>query len=150
MNKQPSAARWPQGIKKTKQRAAVLAELEKAEAPLTAQELSVRLQQAGEEVWLSTIYRILDTFVQNGIVTRTTVLNSGTAVYELAGEQHRHYAVCLLCGKVTPMENCPLESFLPRLSDREFHVLGHRLQMFGYCGGCVCGANAKDAQAASK
>ena len=40
------------------------------------------------------------------------------------------------CHKVIELENCPLENFVPKLADGEFHVLGHRLELYGYCKDC--------------
>jgi Fur family ferric uptake transcriptional regulator len=87
-------------------------------------------------VSLSTVYRILDVFTENGMAEKTPVAESGMAIYELRGAGHRHYAVCELCHRVIPMHGCPLESFLPELAEQDFRVVGHRLQMFGYCGDC--------------
>lgn len=128
---------WPSGLKKTKQRVAVLAALAESDAPLTTMELSARMERRGEAVWLSTIYRILDTFAENDMVLKTPVHDTGIAIYELARDHHRHYAVCVLCGRVIPMANCPMESFLPEIAEQDFHTLGHRLQIYGYCGGCA-------------
>lgn len=137
MNTVPCEFDWPCGVKKTKQRLAVAAALAAADTPLTALELAARLEQRGEAVWLSTVYRILDAFAEKGLVLKTPVLDSGVALYELARDRHRHYAVCVLCNRVVAMENCPMDSFLPRLAEQDFHVLGHRLQMYGYCAACA-------------
>lgn len=128
---------WPQGVRRTKQRVQVLEALGRTPTPVTALDLSALLEKEGTPVWLSTIYRILDTFVESGLVLKTPVVESGMAIYELCGGIHRHYAVCVLCHKIIAMENCPMESFLPRLAEQDFHVLGHRLQMYGYCGDCA-------------
>lgn len=130
----PLEIRWPDGLKKTKTRVAVLQALAVADRPLTAVEIAAR---TGEKpVWLSTVYRVLDIFEQHGMVLKTPVMESGIAIYELAGG-HRHYAVCLGCNRVITLENCPLENFLPRLSEQDFQVVGHRLQMYGYCTSCA-------------
>lgn len=137
MNREIGNIPWPEGIKKTRQRVLVLEALAACELPVTAQELLSRLEQRGESVWLSTLYRVLDTFTERGVVLKTPVPDSGMAVYELRDEEHRHYAVCVQCHRVIRLDGCPLESYCPKLSEEDFHVLGHRLQMYGYCGRCI-------------
>lgn len=128
---------WAGGLKRTKQRVLVLDVLERAELPLSAPEIAAELARRGAPVWLSTIYRVLETFVEAGTVQKTVVLENGAAVYELCAHAHRHYAVCLRCRRIIPLEECPLERLEPRLCERDFHITGHRLQMYGFCGGCV-------------
>jgi Fur family ferric uptake transcriptional regulator len=130
---------WPAAVKRTTQRLRVYGVLEESSVPLTAAELAAVLERKGEAVSLSTIYRILDTFTAHNMADKTLVAESGMAVHELRGAGHRHYAVCELCHKVIPMQNCPMESFLPQLAEQDFHVMGHRLQMYGYCGDCSRG-----------
>ena len=40
------------------------------------------------------------------------------------------------CHKVIEMDNCPMETFEPKLADGDFRVLGHKLEMYGYCRDC--------------
>lgn len=127
---------WPVGIKKTKQRECVLSLLEHAALPLSAMDIYKRLENEGSDVWLSTIYRILELFVKENIVTKTTIMDNDMALYELNRNQHKHYAVCMNCHKVVELVNCPLETFHPKLADKDFHVLGHKLEIYGYCKEC--------------
>ncbi len=124
---------WPDSLKKTKQRLAVFEALLEADKPVGARELSAILERRGEPLWYSTIYRALESLLLHGVVQKTAVLDGGAALYEL-GEAHRHYAVCLGCSRAIPLKSCPLEHDLPELDD--FHVVGHRLQVSGYCGEC--------------
>lgn len=134
MNETHSA--WPAGIKKTKQRASVLKVLENAPAPISAMELYECIEKEDSPVWLSTVYRILEMFVSKGFVMKTTVMDNDMAVYELNRNMHMHYAVCVDCHKIVAMNNCPMAEFTPKLADDEFHVLGHRVEMYGYCKDC--------------
>lgn len=136
MNKENASASWPSGIKRTRQRELVYNALSCAKTPLSALDISDRLDRAKTPVWLSTIYRILDMFTAQGIAQKSAVTESGMAVFELSANRHRHYAVCISCQRVIAIENCPFESFSPKLSERDFQVTGHRLQIYGYCTGC--------------
>lgn len=126
---------WPLGIKKTKQRESVISVLEHSEKPLTASDICTLVEQSGEAVWLSTIYRILELFVKKGVVIKTNMMNSEMAVYEINRFQHKHYAVCVGCNKMITMDNCPMEKFIPKLND-DFFVMGHNLEIYGLCGEC--------------
>ena len=128
---------WPQGLKRTKPRQRVLEVLSSAAVPMTALDICEQIGREGESVWLSTVYRILDQFTERGIAVKTAVLDSGMALYELSRSGHRHYAVCMGCNKVIPMENCPMERFYPKLEESGFQVTGHKLEMYGYCKECV-------------
>jgi Fur family ferric uptake transcriptional regulator len=127
---------WPAGIKRTKQRERVLAVLERADRPISAAEIYGQTERAGEAIWLSTVYRILELFVKKGIVTKWVVMNSETALYEINRFRHKHYAVCISCHKIITMDNCPMERFIPKLEDQDFRVMGHNLELYGYCKDC--------------
>ncbi|HWQ76848.1 MAG TPA: transcriptional repressor [Syntrophomonas sp.] len=133
---QEDTSAWPAGIKKTKQRKCVLSVLERADSPLSAMDICTQTENEDCPVWLSTVYRILELFVKENIVLKTSVADNEMALYELNRNQHRHYAVCLNCHKVVEMDNCPMEEFIPQLADDDFHVLGHKLEMYGYCKDC--------------
>lgn len=126
---------WPDGLKKTKQRLEIFEALCESQKPVNVQELSALLERRGNPMWFSTIYRVLDTLLAHGIIQKTAVHESGMAVYEL-GDAHRHYAVCVGCRRILAIQSCPLDGFLPELQDKNFHVLGHKLQISGYCGEC--------------
>jgi Fur family ferric uptake transcriptional regulator len=136
-------AQWPAGIKRTKQRAGLLEILARADKPLSAQEICAALQQDAKTgksgAWLSTVYRILDFFAEKELVTKTGVMNNEITVYELNRHKHRHYAVCMNCRKIIPMEDCPMEHFTPKLEDKKFRVVGHNLEVFGFCRECAAG-----------
>jgi Fur family ferric uptake transcriptional regulator len=130
---------WPTGIKRTKQREAVLAVLERADGPLSAVDIRARTESDGAGVWLSTVYRILETLVRKGVVLRLAMMTGDMAVYELNRFRHRHYAVCVGCRKIISMDNCPMERFIPKIADGAFRVTGHNLEVYGYCGDCDAG-----------
>ena len=134
MKATPSA--WPAGIKKTKQRKSVYSILVRASLPISAPEIYNQVQNEDSSIWLSTVYRILDYFVSEGLAVKTTVLDSSMAYYELNSNKHKHYAVCVNCRKVIELVNCPMEKFEPQIAENDFRVLGHKVEMYGYCKDC--------------
>lgn len=127
---------WPEGVKKTKQRQAVLQLLEGAASPLSALEIYTQLSKQDSAISLSTVYRILDLLTEKAVVTKAVVLDGEMAYYELSGRSHHHYAVCVDCRKIVEIIGCPIAEFKPELTDESFRVLGHRIEMYGYCKDC--------------
>jgi len=127
--------KFPAGIKKTRQREGVLSVLEKAKAPLGASDIYEKLKGGGETIWLSTVYRILEHFVQKDVVMKINVLDHEMAVYALSSDRHKHYAVCMNCHKIIAIDNCPMENF-PLKMEEEFKILGHNLEVYGFCKDC--------------
>lgn len=127
---------WPKGIKRTRQRESVLSILENSEKPLSATNICSEIEKSGETVWMSTVYRTLELFVKHDMVIKTNIMNNGMALYELNRFQHRHYAICINCHKIIPMDNCPMNNFIPDLEDENFQVIGHNLEILGYCKDC--------------
>jgi Fur family ferric uptake transcriptional regulator len=124
------------GIKKTKQRLALLGILENAQSPLTAAQIHALYQRKDKDAWLSTTYRTLDMFTGCGIVSKLVPMDGLSAQYELNRHEHRHYAVCRGCNRRWDIESCPLEGTEIDTKKGVFHVTGHRLEVYGYCDEC--------------
>lgn len=127
---------WPKELKKTQPRKCVLSILEKANEPLTAMEIHKKIEKLGEKVWLSTIYRILELFEEHHLIIKNPITNDEVSVYVLNKHEHEHYAKCIRCDKIFSIENCPLESFQPKIKDPNFQIVTHRVEIFGYCNRC--------------
>lgn len=123
-------------MKKTKQRKCVLSVLEQAKKPLSAMEICSLIEKEDGSIWLSTVYRVLELFVKENVAVKTVITDSEKALYELNRNEHKHYAVCLNCHKVVEIDFCPLEAITPHLADSDFQILGHKLEMYGYCKEC--------------
>lgn len=129
---------YPKGIKWTKQRKAVYKVLWETREPLTAIKIYnlVEQQAAGEEYAMSTIYRILSAFEEQGIVEKEATMENGTIYYSLCRGEHRHYAVCLECHKRIPLHSCPFAHIHLEPETEDFMVTNHKLEIYGYCRDC--------------
>ena len=127
---------WSKGLKRTKSREDVLAVLEQAQSPLTAAEICTQIEGTGKAVWMSTVYRVLDTFLEREVAVKTAVLDNGMALYELNSHKHKHYAICIGCQRMLPIDNCPIEEIDKKLKNDDFRVVEHRGEMYGYCKDC--------------
>ena len=125
------------GMKCTPSRLRVYQVLENNVSPLGAQEIYEIINQEDHVADLSTVYRILNAFVQQEMVIRTVIDGDDRALYEVKRHEHKHHFVCLRCKEVFPLAGCPLERYEQNLGPEEgFVVEGHRLEIYGYCPNC--------------
>lgn len=88
------------GLKVTLPRLRILELLEdKKEMHFSAEDIYKKLLEAGEDVGLATVYRVLTQFEQAGIVVKNN-FEEGRAVYELHHDQHHDHMVCVETGKI--------------------------------------------------
>ncbi len=128
---------WPAGLRRTRTRERLLAVLAAAEQPLTVQQIQSAVDADGEPpVWLSTLYRALESFEGTDTVVRTPMPDGSQAVYELNRYGHRHYAFCVGCSRMVAVEHCPVDPGADCLADPGFRITGHKLEVFGYCTDC--------------
>ena len=116
------------GIKRTAHREEILDILEERRIPMTAEDIF----KAAKNTSLATVYRTIETFCQNGLLTKISVGDDEKKYYELTSNKHRHYAVCLKCKKLKYIDVCPVHS----ITLDNFRVTGHRLELYGYCKNC--------------
>jgi Fur family ferric uptake transcriptional regulator len=122
-------------------RGAVIELLSKQSCCLSAQQVSDRLDRAGTNVGLASVYRALDLLHEMGLVQRVEIGDGGSR-YEpvLPGGEHHHHAVCDSCGKVTEFEDEKLERALERLSGSlRYAMRAHDIVIRGDCARCAAG-----------
>lgn len=126
------------GIKGTRQRIAVMEALFTSSVPLTAEDIFLNIRDCiGENLSLSTVYRVLDTLSQKGIVTKMGLIEGGKALYEIVSGVHRHNLICIKCHKMIPLGECPLGEFEKGLEKSTgFCISGHKLEIYGICPQC--------------
>ena len=122
-------------LKSTKKRQLLLFLLQKQARPMTAEELH-ELAEHILPMNTSTVYRTLNTLTEKEILIRS-VRQDGKAYYALAKKDHSHRLVCDLCGKVIPVDTCPLSELEETLQQKTgFRITGHSLEFTGLCPEC--------------
>lgn len=122
-------------LKSTKKRQLLLFLLQKQARPMTAEELH-ELAEPILPMNTSTVYRTLNTLTEKEILIRS-VRQDGKAYYVLAKKDHSHRLVCNLCGKVIPVDTCPLSELEETLQQKTgFRITGHSLEFTGLCPEC--------------
>jgi Fur family ferric uptake transcriptional regulator len=124
------------GVRPTRQRLTVLAELMGERDDLTAQELHERLRGRGERLGLATVYRTLGLLSEEGVIDALSH-RPGELSYRWCGDGHHHHLVCSSCHRVVELDECELEPWLDRISEAHgFVTTGHRLEVSGLCAEC--------------
>ena len=118
----------------TRQREAIRHALEKADRPLSPQEVLLRAQEEVHSLGIATVYRTLATFERDGHVTPVHLPADPTR-YELAGKGHHHHFRCRKCGRVFEVEGCP--GRLDHLTPAGFKLESHEVTLFGLCADCA-------------
>ena len=119
------------GLKVTLPRLRILELLEDGDkAHLSAEEIYRKLIDAGEEVGLATVYRVLTQFEQAGICIRHN-FEEGHAVYELTPSDHHDHMVCLDTGDVIEFTDDIIEERQRILAkERGYEIIDHSMVLY--------------------
>jgi Fur family ferric uptake transcriptional regulator len=125
------------GLKATRPRLMILQLLEDAEERhLTAEGVYRSLLDAGEEVGLATVYRVLTQFEQAGLVKRHH-FDGERAFFELDENKHHDHMVCMRCGRVEEFVNDEIERLQQEVAKaHNFRLTDHRMELYGLCADC--------------
>lgn len=105
------------GLKATLPRIRILEILESSDVRhMSAEDVYKLLMEAGEDVGLATVYRVLTQFESAGLVIRHN-FDSGHSVFELDRGGHHDHMVCLKTGKVIEFENEEIEKLQTKIAD---------------------------------
>ena len=120
----------------TRQRRAVGAILDDLDAFASAQEIHDILQQRGEKVGLSTVYRNLQALVDAAEVDALRGAD-GEVRYRQCSAGHHHHLVCRNCGRTVEVEGPTVERWADRVAgEHGFTDVAHTLEIFGTCDEC--------------
>ena len=114
-------------IKLTKQRRLVYKAIEKLEEA----KLKDIKKICGKEMDNSTIYRIIDLFLDKEIINKN-IDNSNNLVYSIKEDEHKHYIYCIKCHNKQLINICPIEN----IESTGYKLLSHQIRIDGICGNC--------------
>ncbi|WP_242610942.1 Fur family transcriptional regulator [Blastococcus saxobsidens] len=125
------------GRRSTRQRSALVALLEELDEFRSAQDLHALLRARGDAVGLATVYRTLQSLVDDG---QLDVLRStdGEAAYRRCSPSHHHHLVCRSCGRTVEVADPPVERWAARMAaEHGFTDVQHQVEVFGTCAACT-------------
>ncbi len=120
------------GLKVTLPRVKILQILENSELRhMSAEDVYKALLDAGEDVGLATVYRVLTQFEQAGLVERHN-FDGGHSVFELDSGEHHDHMVCTETGKVIEFHNDKIEALQEEIAEElGYELMGHSLVLYG-------------------
>lgn len=121
------------GLKVTLPRVKILQILESTdEGPqhMSAEDLYRALLDAGEDVGLATVYRVLTQFETAGLVTRHN-FETGHSVFELAKGDHHDHMVCVGSGEVIEFTDAVIEQRQHEIAkEHGYELVDHSLVLY--------------------
>ena len=105
----------------------------------SAQDIHATLRLRGKPVGLSTVYRHLQSLVEQGVAD---VIQSpdGEATYRYCGETtsaHHHHLVCRKCGHTKEVRARAVERWAAEIASKfDFSDVDHTVEIFGTCASC--------------
>ena len=123
------------GLKKTRQRDAILDSFLEVPGHITSEDLYEQVRVDHPEIGAATVYRTLKLFVDAGIANAHH-FRDGVTLYEHEGGHHDHL-ICLGCGAIVEFRNQIIEEQLDEVAKAEgYRLTQHRLHLYGRCPDC--------------
>ena len=121
------------GLKVTLPRVKILQILESpisGHQHVSAEDVYDALRDAGQEVGLATVYRVLTQFESAGLVTRHN-FETGHSVFELARGEHHDHMVCIESGDVIEFTDPIIEQRQREIAEQHGYTLeDHALVLY--------------------
>ncbi|MCG8668174.1 MAG: ferric iron uptake transcriptional regulator [Pseudomonadales bacterium] len=119
------------GLKVTLPRLKILQILEESsERHMSAEDVYKALMEAGEDVGLATVYRVLTQFETAGLVMRHN-FDGGHAVFELASGEHHDHMVCMETGDVIEFHDDAIEARQREIVEAKgYELVDHSLVLY--------------------
>jgi Fur family ferric uptake transcriptional regulator len=97
---------------------------------LSAEDVYQLLRDAGEDVGLATVYRVLTQFESAGLVTRHN-FEAGHSVFELDHGEHHDHMVCTDTGKVIEFTDPVIEERQHKIAEEHgYELVDHSLVLY--------------------
>ncbi|MEH6637640.1 MAG: ferric iron uptake transcriptional regulator [Porticoccaceae bacterium] len=119
------------GLKVTHPRVKILQVLEESEQKhMTADDVYRGLTEAGEDVGIATVYRVLTQFETAGLIEKN-VFDDGAARYEINRGAHHDHMVCMVTGRVMEFHNEDIEDMQTKAAEEAgYELVGHSLVLY--------------------
>ena len=123
------------GLKVTLPRVRILEIFEQSsERHLTAEDIYNKIREAGDEVGLATVYRVLTQFESAGILVKLN-FEDNRSVYELSSnpefDDHHDHMVCIDSGSVIEFKNEIIENEQKKIAkEHGYEIVDHKLVLY--------------------
>lgn len=97
---------------------------------MSAEDVYKALMEAGDDVGLATVYRVLTQFESAGLVVRHN-FDGGHSVFEIARGDHHDHMVRVDTGEVIEFHNSEIEDLQKRIAaEHGFQLTDHSLVLY--------------------
>ena len=119
------------GLKVTLPRLKILEIFETSEARhLSAEDIYRQLLNAGEDIGLATVYRVLTQFESAELIIRHN-FEGGRSVFELDGGTHHDHMVCVETGDLIEFVNDEIEQIQHAIArEHNYEIVDHSLVLY--------------------
>ena len=121
------------GLKVTLPRIKVLQLLENAAESarhMSAEDVYKALLEAGEDVGLATVYRVLTQFEPAGLVVRHN-FEGGHSVFEIAKGEHHDHMVCMETGNIVEFYDDEIEALQQKIAAKHgYEIVDHSMVLY--------------------
>lgn len=124
------------GLPLTPQRQAVLEALAGMSDHPSADELFDEVKKLRKGISRTTVYRVLDTLVQIGVVQKIGT-EEPRSRFDADTRRH-HHILCMGCGKLSDLVGVTIEELMPDRPDVDgFRLFNYAVQFTGLCNECL-------------
>ncbi|WP_018296045.1 Fur family transcriptional regulator [Corynebacterium lubricantis] len=131
------------GARNTRQRTAIVNVLREIDRFASTKKIHQELEQRGENVGLTTVYRTLQSLAEIKAVDVLHMANGETLYRHCMTDDHHHHLVCGVCGRTEEIKGGPVEQWARETAQAYGYTLtGHDAEIFGTCPSCQAQAQA--------
>jgi Fur family ferric uptake transcriptional regulator len=125
------------GVRLTAERRSILRGLLTCGRHFNAERLLRHFRRQGTPVSRATVYRTLNTLVENGLL-RKIEMGERRSLYETTeGREHHEHMICVRCGEIIEFIEPEIEQLQNQVCLRAgFQPQDHTLQIYGVCRAC--------------
>ncbi|MEN3147464.1 Fur family transcriptional regulator [Neorhizobium sp. IRAMC:178] len=119
------------GMRMTDQRRVIARILQESVDHPDVEELYRRSSKVDSRISISTVYRTVKLFEDEGIIERHD-FRDGRSRYETVPEEHHDHMIDLNTGNVIEFRSAEIEALQERIArEHGFRLVGHRLELYG-------------------
>jgi len=119
------------GMRMTDQRRVIARILQDSDDHPDVEELYRRSSKVDPRISISTVYRTVKLFEDEGIIERHD-FRDGRSRYETVPEEHHDHMIDLKTGDVIEFRSAEIEALQERIArEHGFRLVGHRLELYG-------------------
>lgn len=119
------------GMRMTDQRRVIARILQDSDDHPDVEELYRRSSRVDPRISISTVYRTVKLFEDEGIIERHD-FRDGRSRYETVPEEHHDHMIDVKTGHVIEFRSAEIEALQERIArEHGFRLVGHRLELYG-------------------